>query len=36
MTLVWITVTAYWLVTVLFMMALCRVAARGDEVLAVI
>ena len=36
MTLVWITITAYWLVTVLFMMALCRVAAHGEKVLAVI
>ena len=34
MTVVWITITAYWLVTVLFMMALCRAAARGDTVLA--
>ena len=36
MTVVWITITAYWLVTVLFMMALCRAASRGDAVLAVL
>jgi hypothetical protein len=35
MTVVWITVTAYWFVIVLFMMALCQAAARGDAVLAV-
>lgn len=35
MTLVWITIAAYWFVIVLFMMALCRAAARGDTVLAV-
>ena len=34
MTVVWITIAAYWFVTVLFMMALCRAAARGDSVLA--
>ena len=34
MTAVWITFAAGWLATVLFVTALCRVAARGDALVS--